>query len=334
MEKNLILKVNNLTTSFEIGQQSVNAVEGVTFDLEKGKTLGIVGESGCGKSVTALSIMRLLPKPSGKIQQGQILFQDKDITKLDKDEVRNIRGARISMIFQEPMTALNPVQNIGKQLKEVYDLQFPDMSSSEMIEASIAMLEKVGIPAPKHRLSEYPHQLSGGMRQRVMIAIALACQPEILIADEPTTALDVTIQAQILDLMKQLQKEFGTAIIFITHDLGVIAETCDDVVVMYAGKVIERASVVDIFESPKHPYTRGLLKSIPTLTTIPKTELFTIQGTVPDLLSFPSGCRFQNRCLYAKEKCRVEIPVNEPVKDGHSVSCFFWKDINFGDCHI
>jgi oligopeptide/dipeptide ABC transporter ATP-binding protein len=324
----MVLEVKNLTTSFDTDVGRVNAIDGISLNVIAGKTLGIVGESGCGKSVTALSIMRLLPKPSGKVLAGEILYSNKDILKEPIEEMRKIRGDHISMIFQEPMTALNPVHNIGKQLKEVFMLKFPEMTKSEVINASVEMLEKVGIPAPKQRLSEYPHQLSGGMRQRVMIAMALACQPEILIADEPTTALDVTIQAQILDLMKQLQKEFGTAIIFITHDLGVIAETCDDVIVMYAGKIVEKASVNAIFDLPLHPYTQGLLKSIPVLTSKPKTKLITIQGVVPDLRNLPSGCRFHNRCLYVKDKCRVEIPVNEQVKEDHSVSCFFWKEIN------
>ncbi len=323
----MLLQINKLTTCFNTEAGRVNAIEGVTLSLDNGRSLGIVGESGCGKSVTALSIMRLLPKPSGKIAGGQIHFWGEDLLSLPIHEMRRIRGNRISMIFQEPMTALNPVQTIGKQIKEIYRLHFPEKSEQEVLSESINGLEKVGIPAPQHRLTEYPHQLSGGMRQRVMIAMALACQPDILIADEPTTALDVTIQAQILRLIKDLQKESGTAIIFITHDLGVIAETCNDVAVMYAGKVVERASVFDLFESPKHPYTKGLLESIPKLDGEPKTKLVTIPGIVPDLLNLPHGCRFQNRCNHADPQCaEAPPPVEHPGKH-HEVSCYHWQNI-------
>ena len=327
MPENSILQVKNLVTSFETEIGPVKAVDGVSFSAQTGQTLGIVGESGCGKSVTSLSIMRLLPKPAGKIESGEILFNNSDLAKLPAEEMRNIRGNRISMIFQEPMTALNPVHRIHKQLGEVYSLHYTEMTPDEIRDASIGLLNKVGISDPAQRLQEYPHQLSGGMRQRVMIAMALACRPEILIADEPTTALDVTIQAQILALMKSLQQETGMAIIFITHDLGVIAETCDTVVVMYAGTIVERAPVIDLFQTPRHPYTQGLLKSIPRLDTPSKQILSTIEGMVPDLQDIPEGCRFQNRCQYAEEQCRHLPPPEEIVAAEHAVSCYRWRDI-------
>jgi len=324
---NTILEVKNLVTTFETETGPLRAVEGVSFSVNKGQSLGIVGESGCGKSVTALSIMRLLPKPVGKIKSGEVLFNGEDLAKLPAEEMRRVRGNRISMIFQEPMTALNPVHRIHKQLGEIYGLHFPKMTPVEIRKASLGLMDKVGISDPEQRLQEYPHQLSGGMRQRVMIAMALACRPEILIADEPTTALDVTIQAQILTLMKSLQQETGMAIIFITHDLGVIAETCDTVVVMYAGTVVERASVIDLFQSPRHPYTQGLLKSIPRLDTPSKQLLSTIEGMVPDLQDIPKGCRFQNRCQYAEAQCRQDPPPEETVAAEHAVSCYRWRDI-------
>ncbi len=325
---NPILEVRNLVTTFEMETGPLRAVEGVSFTVSKGQSLGIVGESGCGKSVTSLSIMRLLPKPAGRIEAGEILFDGSDLVRLTSKEMRHIRGRRISMIFQEPMTALNPVHRMNKQLGEVCALHFPTMSPVEIHQASVALLNKVGIADPEQRLQEYPHQLSGGMRQRVMIAMALACSPEILIADEPTTALDVTIQAQILTLMKSLQQETGMAIIYITHDLGVIAETCDTVVVMYAGTVVERASAIDLFRSPRHPYTKGLLASIPRLDIPPKQALATIEGMVPDLQDIPEGCRFQNRCLYAEERCRQTPPPEETVAAEHRISCYRWRDIS------
>lgn len=328
MADNVILELKNLVTSFDTEIGRIRAVEGVSFSVKKGKTIGIVGESGCGKSVTSLSIMRLLPKPSGLIEKGEIIFDGNDLVKLPPEEMRHIRGNRISMIFQEPMTALNPVHRIEKQMAEVYGLHFADMSPSQIRESSVEILEKVGIPAPEQRIKEYPHQLSGGMRQRVMIAMALTCNPEILIADEPTTALDVTIQAQILDLMKSLQNESGMAIIFITHDLGVIAETCDDVVVMYAGQVVESAPVLDLFGKPKHPYTRGLLQSIPRLDLPSKQQLNTIPGVVPDLQELPSGCRFQNRCSYMEKICREIPPPMDIVDEAHTVSCYRWNEVS------
>ena len=323
-----ILKVDQLVTSFSTEQGVVRAVDGVSFAVKNGKTLGIVGESGCGKSVTSLSVMRLLPKPSGQITSGSILFEGKDLTQISPDEMRKIRGNRISMIFQEPMTALNPVHPVGKQLKEVFQLHFSKMKPPEIHQAAIKLLNKVGIPEPEQRMNEYPHQQSGGMRQRLMIAMALACSPDLLIADEPTTALDVTIQAQILTLMKSLQEETGMAIILITHDLGVIAETCDDVIVMYAGQIVESAAAIDLFRFPCHPYTKGLLESIPRLDTPNKQKLKTIEGMVPDLRDLPTGCRFQNRCAYASTQCSEQVPPRETVGSAHQVACYHWKEIH------
>ncbi len=324
LKSGIILEVKNLVTAFETEEGRVRAVEDVGFSVAPGQTLGIVGESGCGKSVTALSIMRLLPKPSGIIEKGQVLFRGTDILRLPADELHGIRGNRISMIFQEPMTALNPVQKIGKQLKEVFWLHYPDLTEQTIREKSIQMLDKVGISEPEARLNEYMHQISGGMRQRIMIAMALLCEPDILIADEPTTALDVTIQAQILDLIKKMQQDMGMAVIFITHDLGVIAEVCDAVLVMYAGRVAEQALVGELFKNPLHPYTRGLLSSIPRLESPRKSLLKTIPGMVPSLLDLPKGCRFRNRCNHAMEKCKTVPPLNDEG-DNHLVACHLYK---------
>jgi len=297
-----ILEVKNLVTAFDSDAGQVTAVDGVSFDVHTGKTLGIVGESGCGKSVTALSIMRLLPQPMGHILGGEILYSGKDLAQASLEELYKIRGAGISMIFQEPMTALNPVQRIGKQLSECFFLHKKGITKKQAREESIEMLRKVGIPSPEIRVGEYPHQLSGGMRQRVVIAIALALKPKLVIADEPTTALDVTIQAQILELMKALQAEMNMSIIMITHDLGVIAETCDDVVVMYAGRVAEKGSVHQIFDNPQHLYTKGLLESIPRLENERKTKLSTIRGYVPSLKDLPQGARFAPRSPHPDAK--------------------------------
>ncbi|MGD8264365.1 MAG: ABC transporter ATP-binding protein [Desulfobacterales bacterium] len=321
----IILQVKNLVTAFDTEGGRIRAVDDVSFEIKKRQTLGLVGESGCGKSVTALSIMRLLPKPTGIIVSGQILFNGSDLVRLPADQMHEIRGERISMVFQEPMTSLNPVHRIGKQLGEVYRLHFAAMSENEIRQQSLELLQKVGIPEPEQRMEEYPHQISGGMRQRVMIALALACRPDILIADEPTTALDVTIQAQILDLMQKLQSETGMAVMVITHDLGVIAETCEDVVVMYAGKVAESASAVELFKNPKHPYTQGLLDSIPRLETPRKTKLNIIKGIVPSLYDLPSGCRFRNRCPYAMEICKSKPPPLIEVGENHFASCYLYS---------
>jgi oligopeptide/dipeptide ABC transporter ATP-binding protein len=300
-----LLEVRDLVTAFDTDAGQVTAVDGVSFTVEKGKTLGIVGESGCGKSVTALSIIRLLPQPMGKLLGGRILFNGKDLAKVSHEEMHKVRGGQVGMIFQEPLTALNPVHRIGRQISEVFLLHM-DISKKEAWDRSIEILQKVGIPSPEVRATEYPHQLSGGMRQRVVIAMALACKPSLVIADEPTTALDVTIQAQILDLMKSLQAEMGMSIIMITHDLGVIAETCDDVVVMYAGRVAEKGSVTDIFNRPGHLYTKGLLDSIPRLDNVPKTRLQTIRGYVPGLLELPVGARFAPRSPHPDTKAYME----------------------------
>ena len=324
--RDIILSVQDLVVSFTSDEGEVEVLDRIGFDLARGETLGIVGESGCGKSVAAFSIMRLLPQPSGNISNGKVIYQGQDLLGLDVEDMHNIRGRKIAMIFQEPMTALNPVHRIGKQIAEVYQLHFPEMNNEEIRSACIDILTKVGMPAPEKRLREYPHQLSGGMRQRTMIAMALACKPDILIADEPTTALDVTTQNQILNLMKELQKEIGMSIIFITHDLGVIAETCDRVIVMYAGRIAEQASVEDLFHAPRHPYTRGLLNSIPRLETQAKSELQVIQGMVPSLNALPSGCRFRTRCDYVSEKCAESSPDLEEA-DHHTVACFNWRKL-------
>jgi peptide/nickel transport system ATP-binding protein len=321
-----LLTISNLVTEFDTDEGSVRAIDNVSFTIRSGETLGLVGESGCGKSVTAHSIMQLLPQPMGKIVSGQILFKGRDLSQLSFPEMEKIRGGSIGMVFQEPMTALNPVQTIGKQLAEVVQLH-TSQSTPEVLRTCIRILEKVGIPSPEIRMGEYPHQLSGGMRQRVVIAIALICNPDLLIADEPTTALDVTIQAQILERIKQLQQDMGMSVMLITHDLGVIAETCDRVVVMYAGKVVEKGSVFDVFDRPSHPYTKGLLESIPRLQDEQKSKLKTIDGMVPGLLDLPNGCRFENRCLYRRANCKEASPPMEVIAPDHEVSCYHWQDL-------
>jgi oligopeptide/dipeptide ABC transporter ATP-binding protein len=321
----VILSVRDLVTTFDTDAGRLTAVDGVSFDVRRGRTLGIVGESGCGKSVTALSIMRLLPQPMGQIRGGRILFEGRDLATLPPAELHRIRGGRIGMIFQEPMTALNPVQPIGRQLSEVF-LLHRTKDPADAWRRGTEMLRKVGIPAPEIRMHEYPHQLSGGMRQRVVIAMALACEPAVVIADEPTTALDVTIQAQILELMQALQRDLGLAVVLITHDLGVIAETCDDVIVMYAGRVAESGPVEAIFDRPAHPYTRGLLDSIPRLEGTRKARLRVIEGMVPGLRDLPAGCRFQNRCPHRIDRCAT-APALEAVGPGHAAACHRWREL-------
>jgi len=318
----LLLKIRNLHTYFYTDDGVAKAVDGVDLELVEGGTLGVVGESGCGKSVTALSVMRLIPDPPGKIIQGKIVFGGKDLLTLSEAEMRKIRGRSISMIFQEPMTSLNPVFQIGDQISEVLTLH-EGLSKKEAWNRSIEMVKMVGIPAAERRITEYPHQLSGGMRQRVMIAMALACSPKLMIADEPTTALDVTIQAQILALINRLQREKGMSVILITHNLGVIAETAQMVAVMYAGRVVEYTDVRTLFATPQHPYTQGLLKSIPRLDEdhAKKAKLEAIPGLVPSLLDLPPGCKFSNRCKYVFEKCGQEPPLEE-VSTGHFVRCW------------
>ena len=321
-----LLSVRELVTEFSTDEGTVRAVDGVSFDLPTGGTLGIVGESGCGKSVTALSIMGLLPQPNGRIASGEVVYQGENLAMTSEVRRQAIRGAEVSMIFQEPMTALNPVHTIGRQLTEVVGLH-TNQSAAEQISTATDMLARVGIPEPAIRMTEYPHQLSGGMRQRVVIAIALICQPNLVIADEPTTALDVTIQAQILELIRTLQNDTGMAMIMITHDLGVIAETCEQVVVMYAGQVVEQGTVFDIFDSPKHPYTRGLLASIPTLDNQPKAPLEIIPGMVPSLHELPKACRFANRCTFAEARCEIEAPPIEVLSSSHQVRCLKWAQL-------
>jgi len=318
-----LLEVDSLVTEFATDEGVVRALDGVSFSVEPGETLGIVGESGCGKSVTALSIMRLLPQPMGQIVGGEVRFRGRNLVNEPLSGMQAIRGNDIGMVFQEPMTALNPVHRIGKQLTEGLILH-QGLDPQKATREAIGILDRVGIPSPDIRMGEYPHQLSGGMRQRVVIAMALACKPALLIADEPTTALDVTIQAQILALIKDLQNEMGMSVILITHDLGVIAETCDKVVVMYAGKVAERAGVYDIFDRPAHPYTQGLLASIPRLDTEPKSKLPVIEGMVPGLRDLPPGCRFANRCTHANKACSETVPTIESAGDNHDVSCLRW----------
>ena len=323
MEQQLI-ELRNLQTQFFTDDGLVRAVDGVSYALERGETLGVVGESGCGKSVTALSILRLIPDPPGKIVAGEIIFEGANLLDRSPAEMRRIRGNDISMIFQEPMTSLNPVFTIGNQIAEAVRLH-QGLSKKDALDKAIEMLTVVGIPVPEHRVHEYPHQLSGGMRQRAMIAMALSCNPKVLIADEPTTALDVTIEAQILDLMRNLQDELGTAIIMITHDLGVVAEIARKVVVMYAGKVVEQAPVEKLFAEPNHPYTQGLLASLPRADkdgTEARHRLQEIPGIVPSLMNLPPGCKFASRCPKAMTICDEQEPTLEQIGADHYSSCW------------
>jgi len=314
-----LLEVKDLSSSFDTEEGELIAVDDVDFEVDRGRTLGIVGESGCGKSVSALSIIRLLPQPMGHVRRGEVWFDGRDLQKVDRDEMHDIRGNDIGMIFQEPMTALNPVHTIGRQLTEAVHLH-QDVSSENALSQAVEMLGRVGIPSPEVRVGEYPHQLSGGMRQRVMIAMALINKPKLLIADEPTTALDVTVQAQILALIDELRQEMGMAVILITHDLGVIAENCDDVVVMYGGRVVEWAPVKELFANPRHAYTKGLLASIPSLDRPRKTILPTIPGNVPPLSEMPSGCRFSTRAEVEHDEESVRVrPEFREVAPSHWV---------------
>ena len=316
----VLLEVRALKTFFQVEGGEFPAVDGISFSIDPGRTLGIVGESGCGKSVTALSIMGLVPQPPGRIAGGEILFDGVDLLKLSPAAMRELRGDRISMIFQEPMTSLNPVLTVGEQIVEGI-LRHRPMKRDAAKNLAVEMLRRVHIPSPEQRFGDYPHRLSGGMRQQVMVAMALACKPKLLIADEPTTALDVTIQAQILDLMRSLREETGTAIILITHDLGVVAELADDVVVMYAGRIVERASVAALFAEPQHPYTVGLLGSIPRLD-IEQERLAAIEGQVPNPLAPVIGCRFHPRCPFAIERCLREEPPLLDLGNGHASACW------------
>ncbi len=316
-----LLQVRGLKTYFDSDDGLVRAVDGVDFTLKPGEVLGIVGESGCGKSVTSMSIMRLIQDP-GEIAGGEILFNDEDLLELPEDEMRNIRGNRIAMIFQQPTTALNPVFTVGQQIKEALQLH-KGLSDKEADARCEQLLALVGIPDPRRRMANFPHEMSGGMCQRVMIAMGLSCDPELLIADEPTTALDVTIQAQILDLMRDLKDKINTAIIMITHDLGVVAEMVDNVIVMYAGKVVESSPVTSLFADPKHPYTQGLIASIPVLGML-NDELATIPGSVPNLVNLPPGCRFANRCQYRMDKCDQEEPPLIKLEGNRLVRCWLY----------
>lgn len=319
-----LLEIKGLKTYFFTRKGIVKAVDGLDLHIDEGKTLGLVGESGCGKSMTALSIMRLVPEPMGRIVEGSILFEGKDLVKLSEPEMRKIRGNRISMVFQEPMTSLNPVLKIGLQLAEAIELH-QGLPPKEAWQQSIEMLRMVGIPSPETRVNEYPHQMSGGMRQRVMIAMALSCHPKLMIADEPTTALDVTIQAQILDLIHKLKERVGSSVLLITHNLGVVAEVAQYVGVMYAGHMVEYADVVQLFKDPKHPYTVGLFQSIPQKRGRGKREkLQAIPGLVPDLLNLPVGCKFQDRCSRAFSRCKEEDPPWLTLDGGHKVRCWLY----------
>lgn len=321
MEKEKLLEVKDLHVSFDTYAGEVQAVRGVSFHLNKAEAIAIVGESGCGKSVTAQSIMKLVPTPPGRLKSGNIIFNGKDITKFSDKQMEAVRGSEMGMIFQDPMTSLNPTMHIGKQIAEGL-IKHQHLSKKQAHENAIEMLKTVGIPNPEKRVNQYPHEFSGGMRQRAMIAIALSCKPKLLIADEPTTALDVTIQAQILDLMKELKSKLDTSIILITHDLGVVAGMAERIIVMYAGKVVESGISDDVFYNPKHPYTWGLLKSVPRLDAENKEDLIPIIGTPPDLFCPPVGCAFAARCAYAMEVCYKQQPEETMLENGHSVSCF------------
>jgi len=323
-----ILEVENLATRFRTQDGLVHAVNGVSFSMREGEKLGVVGESGCGKSVTMLSLMRLIPQPPGEIYKGKALFWGRDLLTMSNDEIRSVRGSQIAMIFQDPMTSLNPVLTIQHQLTEPMILHL-NMSKRQARKRAIEMLEKVGIPEVEKRLGDYPHQFSGGMRQRVMIAMALSCNPQVLIADEPTTALDVTIQAQITDLVKRLAAEFGMAIIWITHDLGVVAGMAERVLVMYAGFIVEEALVEDLYTNPRHPYTKALLRSLPRVDDTRHDKLESIKGLPPDLIALPKGCPFAARCTFTKDKCRSENPILENYSPTHKFAC--WVNVETGE---
>jgi oligopeptide/dipeptide ABC transporter ATP-binding protein len=316
-----LLEVRDLRTHFFTRQGVVKAVDGVSYALEAGETLGLVGESGCGKSVSALSIMRLVPDPPGKTVGGEVIFDGRDLLALPDSEIRRVRGKQIAMVYQEPMTSLNPVLSIGRQLTEALELHL-GMSKREARGEAVGRLAQVGIPDPERRLRQFPHQFSGGMLQRVMIAMALSCHPKLIIADEPTTALDVTIQAQILDLMKNLCREYGVSLLIITHNLGVVARYADRVNIMYAGRIIERGTASDIYRSPSHPYTLGLLNSVPRLDLPRKEKLDPVAGQPPDLTHLPAGCAFRERCRFAVEKCAAEVPPLRPLGASHFSACF------------
>jgi oligopeptide/dipeptide ABC transporter ATP-binding protein len=322
-----VLKVEDLSCGFHTEGGYQRVVDRVSFAVAPGETLGLVGESGCGKTVTALAIMGLLPRPSGVLESGRIVLAGHDLARFSAEQLRDVRGRRVAMIFQEPMTALNPVHTIGRQLLENLQLYEPRVARTARRKRAVELLEQVGIPAPEQRLDEYAHQLSGGMRQRVMIAMAIAGKPQLLIADEPSTALDVTVQAQILELLRRLQRDHGMAMLFITHDLGVVAELCDDVLVMYAGRVAEHAPVDKLFADPRHPYTRGLIASVPLPDTPSKSVLPAIEGVVPALRDLPPGCRFANRCRFVKALCHTAVPPLEELGPEHDAACHRWREL-------
>ncbi|WP_431027969.1 ABC transporter ATP-binding protein [Lysinibacillus sp. LZ02] len=332
MDSDKLLEVKNLETTFFSDDGNIVAVDQISFSVRAGEIVGIVGESGCGKSVTSLSIMGLVPNPPGKITGGKILLNGRDLTSLSEKEMRKIRGKEMAMIFQEPMTSLNPLFTIGNQLVEALSIHHKMWFKRRAKKRAMEMMKLVGLPRPKELMKEYPHQLSGGMRQRVMIAMALICDPKILIADEPTTALDVTIQAQILKLMKDLNKRLHTAILFITHDLGVVAETCERVIVMYAGQIVEEAPVKEIFKNPQHPYTKGLIQSVPDMR-FKKDSLHSIPGNVPKPGSIMTGCRFAPRCQFAQERCLQENPPMYKATDGHEARCFLVEEKAGGEVY-
>ena len=319
-----LLDVKNLSTHFFTDDGLIKAVDGISYDMYEGETVGIVGESGCGKSVSALSLLRLIPNPPGKIVAGEILFQGRDLAKLTEDEMCGVRGNKIAMIFQEPMNTLNPVKTIGWQISEPMEIH-QGMSREEGLKKCVQLLRDVKIPEPAARVNAYPHLFSGGMRQRSVIAMGLGCNPKLIIADEPTTALDVTTQAQLLELMKNLTRNYGTALLMITHNLGIVARYADRINVMYAGRIIEKGTAKDIFKNPRHPYTEGLMASVPRLDLDTKKKLVPIEGQPPDLLHIPTGCSFHPRCGYAFDRCRVETPELIPIVEKHEAAC--WRNV-------
>jgi oligopeptide/dipeptide ABC transporter ATP-binding protein len=333
MAEDVLLEVKDLRTYFTTDEGIVRAVDGINFTMSKGERFGVVGESGCGKSVTALSVMGLIEKPAGEVVTGEIIFEGTDLLKLTEEDMQHIRGGQIAMIFQDPMTALNPVYTIGNQLVETITLH-QRVNKADATAIAIQALDDVHIPNPKVRMGDYPHQLSGGMRQRVMIAMGLSCNPDLLIADEPTTALDVTTQAQIMDLLMELAEERGTAVMLITHDLGVVAGFCDRIQVMYGGRMMERGSSDEIFFDTYHPYTAGLLGSMTRLDTVRDERLYSIQGAPPSLINPPQGCRFRPRCDFAQEVCRTDNPVPRELESGHLVACHFAPDLDLSGIKV
>ena len=327
-ENGRLLEVRDLAVEFKTDEGIVRAVNGIAYELSAGGSLGIVGESGSGKSVSSLAVLRLIPRPAGQISGGEVIFDGEDLLQIDADEMREIRGGRISMIFQDPMSSLNPVLTVGRQIDEAQRLHL-GVSKKEARARTVELLDRVGIPSPAERADDYPHQLSGGMQQRAMIAMAISCEPQLLIADEPTTALDVTIQAQVIELISNLRQELGMAAILITHDLALVAGFCEEIVVMYGGYIVERAPARDVFYTPKHPYTIGLLESMPSISAARGDRLSAIPGAPPDMTNLPVGCPFAVRCRYAKDKCIEEMPPVESIGDGRTIRC--WVDVDTGE---